>query len=346
MSIDARRRAAGALILVLGAALLYALLPYASGLLAAPVLYILWAPVQARLAARMPRPLAASLILVLTLLVIVIPGVWLVTLLVGQAQGAAHALLASPLLQRLETIRLGPIAVGPLVVQAGEAVIGWIGANAFVLLGTAARLVLSLVFTFFGLYFLLVYPGLAWGALERYLPFSSERSSRLRERFVAVTYSTVVGTGLIAVVQGVLVGLALAVMDIPNAVFWGAITVVLSILPVVGAGMVWLPVAVGLFLAGRALAAVGLVLWGLVVVSNVDNVIRPWISQRYARVHPMITVVGAIIGVQFFGLVGLVLGPLAIQYFFELIRLYDEEYGEPPAPERDTAPAEVLPPAP
>jgi predicted PurR-regulated permease PerM len=345
MLADPRRRAAAALILVLGAVLTYALLPYASGLLAAPVLYILWVPLQRVLTRRLPAPLAASIILVLTFILIVAPGAWLLTLLVGQAQTAAQVLLASPLLERLQELRLGPIEVGPALAQMGQNVVTWIGANAFTVLGTAARFVLNLVFTFFGLYFLLVRPGSAWAAVERHLPFSLERARRLRQRFEAVTYSTVIGTGLNAVVQGVLTGSALAVVGIPNALFWGAVTVILSILPVVGAGLVWVPVSLSLALTGRYAAAIGLFLWGLVVVSNVDNAIRPYIYRRFAKIHPMITVVGAIVGVQFFGLVGLVLGPLAIQYFFELIRIYAEEYGMATSTEGEGGTSAVPPPA-
>lgn len=329
-----RRRAAGLLILVLGLVLTFALLPYASGLLAAPVLYILWLPLQRLLTRRLPAPVAAGIILFLTFLVIVAPGFWLLSLLVGQAQSAAQALLESPLLGRLESVRLGPIEIGPLIVQMGESVIRWIGSNAFTMLGTAARFALNLVFTFFGLYFLLVHPGAAWNAVEPYIPFSAERARRLGDRFKAVTYSTVIGTGLNAVVQGTLMGLGLLAVGLPNALFWGAVTVILSILPLVGSGMVWVPAAITLFLTDRIGAGIALLLWGAVVVANVDNVLRPYIYRIYAHIHPMITLVGAIVGVEFFGLVGLVLGPLAIQYFFELIRMFDEEYGEArPAPE-------------
>jgi predicted PurR-regulated permease PerM len=69
-----------------------------------------------------------------------------------------------------------------------------------------------------------------------------------------------------------------------------------------------------------------LIVLGLVVVSNIENVIRPYIFKRYSEVHPMVTLVGAVLGVSYFGLIGLLIGPLALSYFFELIRMYQEEY--------------------
>ena len=83
-----------------------------------------------------------------------------------------------------------------------------------------------------------------------------------------------------------------------------------------------------LALEGRYGMAIGLAIWGVVVVGNVDNVIRPMVFRRWAQIHPFITIIGAFAGIQYFGLLGLLIGPLAISYFFELIRMYREEYLE------------------
>ena len=100
-------------------------------------------------------------------------------------------------------------------------------------------------------------------------------------------------------------------------------------LPVVGSGLVWGPAAIVLALQGRPIAAIALAVWGVVVVGSVDNFIRPIIYRRYAEVHPLITLIGAIVGVSHFGLLGLLIGPLALSYLFELVRMYREEYIEP-----------------
>ncbi len=343
-----RRAAAGLLIAGLGVALAVSMLPYVSGLLGAPMLYVIWAPVQRRMSRRLPAPLGASVIIVLTLLLIVLPGTWLVTMLVNQAQDAARAVISSPLLDRVREMEVGSVALGPAIASAGQSVVSWLGSNALSFIGTATRAVLNLVFLFFGLYFLLVRPGRAWAAVEPYIPFSPARSADLRQRFTDVTISTVIGTGVIAIVQGVLIGLGFWVVGIPNAVFWGAVTAVLSILPVVGSGLVWLPAVLGLFANGSTGAAVAILIWGAVVVANVDNLIRPVIYNRYARIHPMVTLVGAVIGVQQMGFIGLILGPLGISYFFELTRMFSEEFSlHPvgPAPAEASASADPPPEA-
>ena len=86
------------------------------------------------------------------------------------------------------------------------------------------------------------------------------------------------------------------------------------------------PGAIVLALQDRWVAAIALVIWGLLIVGGIDNIIRPWVYRRYAQIHPFITVIGALAGIKYFGILGLLIGPLAISYFFELIRMYREEY--------------------
>ncbi len=140
-----------------------------------------------------------------------------------------------------------------------------------------------------------------------------------------------IGTGAVAAIQGLLLGLAFGVVGLPNALFWGVVTMAFAILPVVGSGMIWGPAAIVLYMQGRPLLAILLVIWGVVVVGSVDNFIRPLIYRRFSAVPPLITLIGAIGGVAQFGLLGLLIGPLALSYFFELIRMYREEYLEPEA---------------
>jgi predicted PurR-regulated permease PerM len=128
-----------------------------------------------------------------------------------------------------------------------------------------------------------------------------------------------------------LLGVAFWILGLPNALFWSVVTAALAILPVVGSGLVWGPAAIVLIIQGRPLAGILLIIWGAVVVGSADNFIRPLIYRRWAQVHPLITLIGAIAGVSHFGLLGLLIGPLALSYFFELGRMYREEYLEPEA---------------
>jgi predicted PurR-regulated permease PerM len=342
--LDTKRQRAAWLILALGIALLYALWPFSSGLIGAPVLYVVFAPIQRELSRRMRPSLAAGIVVVLAIVLVVAPLVSVVGLIAGEAQDMATSIIRSPLLARLRELRIGPYQVGAQLEALGTGLVSWAGSSALGLIGTATRLGIQLTITFFGLFYLLVAPDQAWRAVRPYIPFTTRSAEILRERFKDVTISTLVGTGLTAAVQGFLVGIAFSVTGLSNATFWAVVTVIFAVLPVVGSGLVWGPGVAALAIDGRYGAAIGLALWGVLLVGNVDNVIRPVVFRRWARIHPFVTIIGAFGGIRYFGLLGLLIGPLAISYFFELIRMYRVEYLEEEEEEAavSSAPAAVL----
>ncbi len=324
--LDTKRQRAAWLVLLLAAGLAVTLASYATGLIGAAVLYVVLAPLNGVLR-RWIAPVAAALLLTgLAVALILLPGISFAALVVSQAQQIAAGVVQSPLLQRLGALEIGQFEVGPMLADLGKNLVAWIGSSAFGLIGTAARLALNLTIAFFGLYYLLLYPEKAWELARSYIPFSEDNAERLRQRFRDVTYSTLLGTVLVAVIQGILVGAAFHVVGLSNALFWGFVTAIFAILPIVGSGLVWGPGAVALVLDGRVGTAIAFVAWGALVVGMVDNFIRPFVYRRWAQIHPMITLVGAITGVKYFGILGIFIGPLALSYFFELVRMYREEY--------------------
>ena len=324
--LDTNHQRAALVALLLGFALAWALAPYATGLIGIPVLYVIFAPAHRWLARRMQPTLAATLVVLLGLFLIVVPGVSFAGLVVNEAQQIASGVVKSPILARLSQLRIGGTDLGPELANLGRNIVGWLGTGAFTLVGTATRLALNLTIAFFGLYYLLLRPKEIWEAVRPYIPFSALNADKLQQRFHDVTISTLIGTGVTAMVQGMLVGIGFVVTGLPNAVFWGVVTVIVAILPVVGSGLVWGPGVLALVLDGRYGAAVFLGLWGILAVGGVDYVIRPWVFKRWAQIHPIVTVVGAVAGVPYFGILGLLIGPLAVSYFFELVRMYREEY--------------------
>jgi len=324
--LDSKRDRAAFLIFVLGLGLAWALWPFSTGLVGAPVLYVVFSPVHLWLAKRINPKLAAGLVVVLGVVLVLGPGAAFLTIIANEAQDIASGVIRSPLLSRLRELRVGPYDIGAQIESVGSRLVAWIGSSALGLIGTATRLGIQLTIAFFGLYYLLLAPKTAWRGVRPFIPFSAANAERLRDRFRDVTISTLIGTGLTAAVQGLLVGLAFGAAGIPNALFWGVVTVILAILPVVGSGLVWGPGAVALAIEGQTWMAIGMALWGIIVVGNVDNIIRPMVFRRWAQIHPFITIIGAFAGINYFGLLGLLIGPLAISYFFELIRMYKAEY--------------------
>jgi len=323
--IDTNHQRAALLVLLLGLGLVIALTPYATGLIGIPVLYAVFAPVHAWLSLRARPKVAASLVVVLALFLIVVPGVSFAGLIVNQAQQITGSVVRNPILGRIAQLELGGVDIGPRIADLGAKIVGWLGSSAFGLIGTATRLALNLTISLFGLFYLLLRPGETWEAVRPYIPFSAKNTEKLRQRFRDVTTSTIIGTGLTAAAQGAILGLAFWIVGLPNALFWGVVTMVFGILPIVGSGLVWVPAAIALLIGNRPGPAALITLVGL-FVGNVDYILRPMVFRRWANIHPLVTLVGALAGVPYFGILGLLIGPLALSYFFELVKMYREEY--------------------
>ncbi|HKI94766.1 MAG TPA: AI-2E family transporter [Gemmatimonadales bacterium] len=328
---DTTRQRASLVIVLLGTGIALALASYVSGLIGAAVLYVIFAPLHDYLVKYLRPAIAAGLVTAVALLVIVFPGASLVTLLLNQAQDIARGVTNSTMIAKIQHLTIAGYAVGPRLATLGDRLISMLGSTAFGLIGTATRLVLNLTIAFFGLYYLLLHPAKTWEFFRPYIPFSQSNSEKLQKRFRDVTNSTLIGTLLVAVVQGALIGLTFFALGLSNSLFWGVVTAAASILPVVGSTVVWGPGAAVLALDNRLGAAVFVIFVGVVVISSVDNFIRPFVYRRWAQIHPLVTLIGAFGGVKYFGLLGILIGPLALSYFFELIRMYHEEYVEPAA---------------
>src|SRR3989475_10077004 len=152
--IDTNPQRAATLVLALGVALLIALTPYATALIGIPVLYAVFAPAHDWLAKRVSPRLPPSLIVVLALFLIVVPGVSFAGLVVNQAQQIAGGVIQSPILGRLAQLQIGQTDPGPPLAQLGAQIASWIGSSAFGLIGTAARVALNLTISLFGLFYL------------------------------------------------------------------------------------------------------------------------------------------------------------------------------------------------
>lgn len=312
--------------MALVAALVWALLPFATAFIGALVLYVIFDPVNAGLKRLMPPGWAAGATVAITVVTVIVPIAFAATVLVSEVQNVATEGSAALFLEQIQRVRIGDIALAPVLTRIGERAVTWLQSSALGLAGSVTRLAFNLTVAFFTLFYLFVHSGTVWPRIRPFIPFSEERADYILTRFRNVTFSTILGSGLTAVAQGTLLWLGFWVAGVPSPAFWGLITAIFSIVPVLGSGLVWGPAALLLILADRNAAGIGLAIWGFIVVANVDMLIRPWVYRQYANIHPLVTVVGAIAGVPIFGLLGLLIGPLALSYVFELVRMYREEY--------------------
>ena len=161
-----------------------------------------------------------------------------------------------------------------------------------------------------------------------YLPLSERDQSRMLEKFTSVTGATIRGTFVIGIIQGTLGGIALGVAGIESAVFWGAVMTVLSIIPVIGSGLVWVPAVIYLYATGEYVAATGLLLFCGLLVSSIDNVLRPTLVGRDTKLHELLIFFGTFGGISLFGIAGFIVGPVVAALFVTVWEIYGETFKE------------------
>lgn len=307
--------------LALWIALVLLLLPYLSGLIGAIVLFVVALPLVQRVDPGRRRRAAALGVVIALFLLLVLPGLWLLAQLIAQVPDAWLAIERSTGFQRIMEWRIGDIALGDRLREGSASIIGWSSRQTMTALGEMLNGLLNLVIALFGTYYLLTSGDSLWREAQQYLPFCPTTSEFLRLRFHRVTEAMLLGVVLTGATQGLIVGLAFAVIGLPNALFWGGVTAVASVLPTFGSGLVWGPAVLLLLAQQRFGAAIMLGLLGALVVSSVDNALRLIVYRRVSQIHPMITLVGAFAGVRAFGLAGILVGPLVLSFALELFRL-------------------------
>lgn len=191
------------------------------------------------------------------------------------------------------------------------------------LISGAFNIVLGLLLMYFLLYFMLVDRERFESALIKYAPFRAQNAQRFAEEMRNTTYANVLGQGFIAMVQGSLVSLCFFVLGYTDPVFWGVITTFISFVPVLGPPVIFVPAALIQIANGNNFAGWAMLIFGFVVIINIDNVLRFMIAKKVGNIHPIITVIGVVIGVPLFGILGLVFGPLLLSYFILLIKIYE-----------------------
>lgn len=184
----------------------------------------------------------------------------------------------------------------------------------------------NLVMMFFLLYFMLVGEGTYKEIIMDYLPLSSRNKKLLKEETRQMIYGNTIGIPLMMLVQGVFAYLGYLIFGVSDAFFWGLLTGLFSIVPIIGTTVIWIPLTAYLFTTADWWQGIGLLLYGSLVITNVDNMFRFILMKQIADVHPLITVFGVLIGVPMFGFWGIIFGPSLLSIFLLLIKAYRDEY--------------------
>ncbi|CAG9178045.1 AI-2E family transporter [Cupriavidus respiraculi] len=339
------------LLAVVTLAFFWVLRPFFGAVFWGTILAILFTPLNNRIKRQLRgRANSASLItLVLCLLIVVLPLTVVTGSLVNEGSivvqqirsGEIHfgayfeqavRALPAPISAALSRLGLADMAAvqGKLASAAGEAS-QYLATQALSIGQNTAQFVISFAIMLYLLFFLLRDGATISRHIRQAIPLSEEHKQHLLRKFTAVIRATVKGNIVVAIVQGALGGLMFWALGIQGAVLWGFVMAFLSLLPAVGAGLIWGPVAIYYLLIGVTWKAVAVIAFGALVIGAVDNVLRPILVGKDTKLPDWVVLISTLGGMALFGLNGFVIGPLIAALFIASWDLSASMRGSAPA---------------
>ncbi len=182
--------------------------------------------------------------------------------------------------------------------------------------------ILELFVMLFLMFFLFIDGPSVIEKIKDHIPLKKQQKEELAKRFSSVIYASIYGMIVTAFIQGAIAALGFWVFGIESPILWGLVTVIVSILPFLGAAIVWLPAAIYKLAIGETFNAVGLMIYGALIISTIDNIIRPGIIGSKAKVHPSLVLLGVLGGIEIFGFLGIIVGPLILSILTIFLDLY------------------------
>jgi len=318
--------------------------PFLSAIIVGAILVTLTFPLYRRVRTRLrgSDTWAAIAMLLGITLVLIVPAVLLGLLLVQQAQSLIPHLQSMETQQIMAKLDLAnrllwvkrfvptfdPTTLSPqkLILPVVQKIPGWVAANGGAVIGGLAGVVVGFFLVLLSAFFFYVEGEAILDELAILSPLPERYDREFASKFKDVIDATFRGQVMTSLAQGIATGVGLAIAGVPAAVFWGAVATILSLLPMLGAAVVWVPAAIYLFISGSTGHAIFLTIWGVLVVSTIDNIVRPWAMKGGAQL-PAIPLLFAVLGgMQAFGFIGLVIGPLVFSLLMSIIDIYKQSF--------------------
>jgi predicted PurR-regulated permease PerM len=317
------------IIIVFGWLIFSGLWSFINGLLGAVTVYVIVKNQMITLTEKKKmNKIAASILILLEVIACVfVPVYIMIWILIGRIQGInidISELIAT--VQHFITLIDQKTGYDILSASNVQNLAGYLTTGVQFIISQISGLVVSTIVIVFILYFMLINNRKMESYLFDLLPFADDYKKEVVEEIDVMVRSNAIGIPLLAVVQGVVATLGYWAAGVPSPILFGFLTGFATVIPIIGTGIVWAPLVVYLGLTGNWIATIGLLAYCLLIVTNIDNIIRLIIQKKMADTHPLITVFGVILGLKLFGFWGIIFGPLLISMFFLLLDIFKKEF--------------------
>ena len=302
---------------------------YIPSLLGAVTFYVIMRKTMQKLVyqRKWKRGAAAAVLIALSFLIVLVPIWVLVTMLgskISYAINHSQEVLAS--LNNFVSNIEQRYKIELLSDQNFQQAAAYIANSLPRVLGATFSTILGIILMYFLLYFMLVRSKEMENFLYEYIPLKDDNINWIAKDLNMLVYNNALAVPLIALLQGIVGLIGYLIIGVPDPWFWFVITAITSMLPFVGAAAAYVPLAIYMFSTGPSWKGTAVLIWGFLIIGLIDNVFRIIIQKRWGDVHPLITAFGVLIGINLFGFVGLIFGPIVIAMFLLLTKVYINEF--------------------
>jgi len=317
------------IIISLSSILCWELRDYFSGVLGAVTLYILMRKrfFNLTVVKNWKKSLTAALFILIGIIVFVVPIILLIEVLLPRFTSFVNN--PDELKHNIETIKqqvqhyMPQANVNELQIQD---IIKSIASQLPGILGATMLMLANAILAFFLLYFMLMDGRKMERNIQRLLPLKGENIDNIWEATRTMVVSNAIGIPVLAACQAVTACIGYFIFRVEDPILWGIVTGVFSLLPVVGTAAIWIPISILMIAKGQVGQGVGVLLYGAAVIATLDNVLRFTLLKRIGNVHPVITIMGVLVGIPMFGFIGFIFGPLLLSYILVLVEIYRVEF--------------------
>ncbi len=309
--------------------LLYASIPLLGGIAGAAILYVLLKPLYLKFLKKTNNSTASAwLTILISFILIIIPLMYLVFVSLAEINEVISDLqVIEDVLQSFTpAFNYDPSEIMGFVEEHVSDIAGILTNISTFAISNVISVSLNLLVMYLILYFALTENKKMSVAIRNLIPFSEKNSGRLMKEFAHVIKTTFIGNGVASVILGVLLAAGLVLLGFTNFFFLAIIGTIMAFIPIIGIQIIWMPIALYYLITGNYLTAVAILLWGAFLSYVFDGYIRQKVQKKVGEMHPLISLIGMIIGITYFGVVGIIVGPLILTIFVLVLGMFREEY--------------------
>jgi len=318
------------LILLMGSLIFREMLPYLSGVLGAITIYVLLRPWMSKLLKKgWNGDLAAGSLMLLSFIGILLPISGIILMLgnkIGEAVQNSEKVVKA---FKSQTQKWEDQVGYDLTSQIdANKISSWLSDTLQGFAGGTFNIFIAVGLMYFMLYYMFTNRRELKESMYEYIPIDRDNLKTIGKEVNHMVRSNALGIPMVAIAQGIVALIGFLIFGIQDPLFWFVIVTIGSMIPFVGTLIGILPVFILTLSSGSSFQAWGILIYGFVVVGATDNIIRLYVLKKIDNVHPLITLIGVIVGVPLFGFIGLIFGPLLVSLFIVVVRIYRKEYGK------------------